>query len=149
MKHFTALMLTLAYIAGLMSDKEVGWPAMTYAFRHANVFHLMCNLIAMYSIKDFRWLPSMSIGVICYMLPRCTENTAGFSGVICAAIGIIWGEYFATGGTRRNCARFAVYTVLPLCLSLFVPQIDGLIHIYALTTGLIYGYIRRRIRQTR
>lgn len=149
MTHFTALMLVLAYTAGLMSDKEIGYPMFTYAFRHANIFHLACNLIAIYSIKDFRYLPSMAIGVICYMLPRYTEYTVGFSGVICAAIGIIWGEYFATGSTRRNRIKFVTCTVLPLCLSLFIPQIDGLIHIYALIIGLLYGYIRRRNRKTR
>lgn len=83
---------------------------LTYSFCHANIFHLAANLVVLWSLRNRICLcASLFAAVLASFLPTyVSQPTVGLSGVIFAAIGIMWGK---TG-------RFLTPVAL-LCLSSF------------------------------
>ena len=106
-----------------------------YMFFHANVFHLIANIICIWSIKRHYW-ESVAIGVICSF--AATSPTIGISGVIFATIGITCGIHM-----NRKALLYSLATALIIGL---MPSISLLLHIWALIIGYIYGWCRETIR---
>lgn len=105
---------------------------------HANIFHLACNVFCLCSLKNrIRILPSVIIGFACSFAPSWYENTLGFSGVIFAILGIEWGE---VGQFKRMCRL-----ILPFILiTLLIPNMNAMYHLYSLMGGYLYGIIIKR-----
>lgn len=133
-----------------------------FAFSHVNIFHLLCNIIALWTIKGrLHILPAFIISFLSTYLPFLYvgyETTYGFSAVLFATVGIKWGIYFQSQFNipiicldvpllERNIRRFFIYTVTPLIITMFIPNINWCIHIYALIMGLSYGAVYNFIVQ--
>lgn len=111
-----------------------------YPFFHANIFHLIVNLIALWSIKNrMEWakgyLICVSVGFLPMYLP---EPTVGLSGFLFAVFGLMWG--------KANQLGKAIKTVAPIIIiSMLLPNINGLIHLYAFVAGYLINYISSRL----
>lgn len=121
---------------------ESGWVAnhMLFSFFHANIFHLLGNLLCLVMLKgrmhvaaDFvsavvaSFMPVIFIPALSPSLPVC-----GFSAVLFAEVGIRFGrsEQFM----RMIKASWLFFTII-----FFVPKIVMGIHLYAMIIGYLIG----------
>lgn len=79
----------------------------------------------------------MPIAIVSSFLPMyVSEPTMGLSGYIFAELGLMWGN----AGYWRG----AIQKVLPVILvTMLIPNINGLLHLYAFFIGLVFLYITK------
>lgn len=111
-----------------------------FPISHANIFHLAGNLLCLWLFKIELHLPvSVAVSFVCSYLPQFTlwgmEPLMGFSGVLFAIIGIMYGERNQPMRMLRNC-------ITPLLITGLFPHICLSIHLYCLLAGYAYGYLR-------
>lgn len=109
---------------------------LTYSFCHANIFHLAVNLVVLWSLRNRIYLcASFFAAVLASFLPAyVSQPTVGLSGLIFAAIGIMWGK---TGRFWDSCIAVMPFIVLTMLL----PGVNGTLHLWAYMIGFIIGYI--------
>lgn len=103
---------------------------------HANIFHLATNVFCLCTLKNkIKVVPAVLISFLCSFLPTWyTSPTMGFSGVIFSILGIEWGEI---GKFKGMCKM-----LLPvIALTLLVPNMNALLHLYSLMGGYLFAYI--------
>lgn len=159
LKVIITILLTVPYLLGF----KIGYTRdsgltehLLFPFSHANIFHLACNLLAIWAIKwrTANIFPSIVIGFAASYMPTLSDYpqpTMGASGIIFAAIGIIWGgyftrEYFKNWVERNvevladNMRKFFLFVVLPMSIMLFLPNVNFALHLYALYLGMLYAF---------
>ena len=158
-KIVITILLTVPYILGFKTGYtgDSGLAShLLFPFSHANIFHLACNLIAVWVLK---WnmkniIPSVAISFVASFLPGINiypQLTMGASGIIFAAIGIMWGryfshEYFNTWLERDmdilsgNVKKFFLYVLVPLAVMMFLPNVNFALHLYSLYLGMLYAF---------
>ena len=104
-----------------------------YMFAHANVFHLLCNIFALYVLlrktKFGRQVMLLSIGyciaVMSSFIIPISIPVVGFSSVIFALMGLLlrWWKYMAL-------------ILLQIALTMFFPNIAWLLHLVCFLLGL-------------
>ena len=127
------------------------WEHLLWPMGHANVWHLAGNLWVLWWLKGRLHLRvAYLMAVVCSMVPGVPgvwelfslaepAGTVGFSGVLCAVIGMRWGEWV------KGCCDTAAYVtfgkrVLPfVAVGFLVPHVNWSIHLYCLLAGLAYG----------
>ena len=102
-----------------------------YMFLHANIFHILANLLALSSLKKLSPV-TLLIAIISSFLPY-NGMVVGLSGVIFAQIGIDMGYTFNKKGILQNILTAGLFEMLP--------DMAVLIHIYCLLIGFISGYV--------
>lgn len=107
-----------------------------YPFFHANIFHLLGNVLCLWLFRcQLHISAGYLIAVLCSFLPTLvSEPTVGFSGVLFAVAGISWGNIGKFTLMCKKCAPF-------LLITLFIPHINALIHVYCLLAGYLYGLL--------
>ena len=134
------------------------WEHLLWPLCHANVWHLAGNVWVLWWMKGRLCMRECYLmAVLCSWLPVVPgvwdifsqagpAGTVGFSGVLCASIGVRWGEWI--GQTRRrtggNGGYKAYWTfarkVLPfVAVGMLIPHVNWSIHLYCLLMGLAYG----------
>lgn len=132
------------------------WGHVLWPLSHANVWHLMGNLWVLWWMKGgrLRIREAYVTAVLCSFLPvvpgvwdfAAAEplRTVGFSGVLCAMIGMKWGEWI------KGCNNVAAYRtfcvkVLPfVAMGFLIPHVNWSIHLYCLLAGGAYGNLSGR-----
>lgn len=136
---------------GYMPAGEAAWTAagtfwghVLYPLSHVNVWHLAGNLWFLYCIRGSLHLGvSLVLSFFCSFLPVWgiwgIGETAGFSGVLCASVGIRWGAWCGRCGSLAAYLRF-FKTVLPfVAVGIVIPHVNWCIHLYCLLVGMVYG----------
>lgn len=134
------------------------WEHLLWPLSHANVWHLAGNLWFLWYMKGRLYMrESYVMAVLCSFLPVVPGvwetfsageplSTVGFSGVLCASIGVRWGEWI--GMTLRKTAGHGGYKaywtfgkkVLPfVAVGMLIPHVNWSIHLFCLLMGLAYG----------
>lgn len=149
MRNLIAILCCLAYFAGGIN---ANW--LTFHICHDNIFHLFVNCLALYKIAyRIDYLKSFVFASVSYLLPRpaiqdvlygISGDTVGLSAFIFASCGLVWGRYLALNQISRSNARKMTLLSLVLAGSVFIPHIDGMIHIYSFTLSLVYSYAESR-----
>lgn len=105
-----------------------------YPLSHANIFHLLANLLCLWMIYcRLHLLPAFAVAVVCSFLPCfVAEPTMGFSGVLFAILGISWGRVHRF---KDMLWRNKWFLVIPM----FIPHVNGFIHLYCLVGGYFVG----------
>ena len=119
----------------------MGWVSLHFLslFSHANIFHLLGNLLCLWLMKcRFRLPQALAISFVCSFLPQWslwggTELACGFSSVLFAVAGMAWGE----AGRFRDMVKKCV---LPLIIVGLFPNVNIFIHLYALLLGYAYSH---------
>lgn len=104
--------------------------AITMHFAHANIFHLLANCWCVWLIRRAAWIPSYIIAAV--VATAFSTHMVGFSGLICAAMGITYGRYPSD--------RF-IWALGIMALTGILPYISAEYHIACLTAGFVIGYI--------
>ena len=106
-----------------------------YPFCHANIFHLLGNLLCLWMLRcNLNAFVSIIIAVLCSFLPCfISEPTVGFSGVLFAMAGISWGHTGKLTMMIVRCLPFVAVTA-------FIPHVNFMIHTYCLFAGYLVGF---------
>lgn len=112
---------------------------LTFAFFHANVFHLAANMMTLFLLQPSRkdLLLSYAISVAASFLAIQPLPTMGFSGILYVLIGI---------RTNLFTGRFTFWKgwfVLFLIAGLAMPNVNGLLHLICFICGLAIRIFRR------
>lgn len=105
---------------------------LAYSFCHANVFHLLCNCLVLFMLKQSVRIEMFVIAILCSFIPCWGDETVGASGVIFAHIGWTWGK---TGRFLEMCKKNIPFVVLFGLL----PNMNMMIHFYCMMAGYLYG----------
>ena len=161
--QLTKVVMTLVLVLWYYGMPEVGylpysgtiWEHIFWPLSHANVWHLAGNVWVLWWLKGCRLYmrESYVMAVLCSFLPvfpglwemmpdadaSGTVATCGFSGVLCAMIGVKWGAWI--GGCHNMTAYWTfAKRVLPfVALGFLIPHVNWSIHLYCLLAGLAYG----------
>ena len=108
-----------------------------FPISHANIFHLAANILCIFLLKIRLRLPvTLAISFVCSLLPQWSiwgaEPILGFSGVLFAAIGIVYGKLGMGKAMVRKC-------LLPVFIFGLFPHVALTIHVYTLLLGYAYG----------
>ena len=105
-----------------------------YPLSHANVWHLSANILCLWMIPcKLHLLLAYIVAVICSFVPcYVSEGTMGFSGVLFAIVGMSWGSV-------RKFKDMLWRNKWWLLLPLFLPHVNGLLHLYCLVAGYAVG----------
>lgn len=124
-----------------------------FPFFHANIFHALCNILCLWTIRGKHYLvPSFIISFLCSLLPEYSPLSCfvpfinassdgaclpimGFSGILFAIIGIKYG-YVAKWKTMLS------RTWLFFLITAFIPNVAMLFHLYCIIVGYLYGFIK-------
>ena len=149
-KSFAAAIPVVTYFLPISSN------ALTYPLVHGNIFHLVANVIVLYlflrSALDMKTWVNYLIGgyiasVLAYLLYD-NSMVVGASGFVYGIIGVY--TAFAYRGLfvwKLYLSLFALSMILSLAVGFIVPGLAGLLHVYALVVGVVYGLIAIRINR--
>lgn len=134
--YFLISVLVICYILGAKGDSPF-----TYQFSHANIFHLAGNCLTLYYVYYNRVFSSLKTLLICYAISVVAfqTNSVGFSGVIFAMIGIIYGSCM----TLKNTVTISI----SLLMGFVLPHISGLLHLNCFFMGFAASYIAIKVRR--
>lgn len=122
---------------GFVSPGGSLWEHLLYPVCHANIFHLLCNLLCLWMLRCPLYLPlTIPIALICSFLPCIsTEPTMGFSGVLFAIVGVSWGR-------SHKFLRMCKYNLPIILITLLIPNVNALIHLYCMMAGYLAGLVQ-------
>lgn len=122
-------------------SQTCGWPQrFAFSFFHASLFHAVLNMWCLLSVVflyPVSWLHMLMAYIIAVVTPACLAGavpTVGFSVVYFALLGIV---------SFMMERKVYFHSCVGLCLfaGLFVPQINGLVHLYGYAAGLLAGFL--------
>lgn len=116
-----------------------------YMFFHANIFHLAGNCLgAYYLVRDVRSLiVAYIISVALSFIVYAPFPTIGFSAPLYVLAGI-YGRLFQRNPLKEP---FLLVMYVLLIAGLFIPNLNGLLHVAALACGVLIAIISRFIKQ--
>lgn len=123
--------------AGFTGEWEIGGH-MLYPLSHANIWHLLANLLCLWMIPcGLHLTVATFVAVLCSFLPCfISEPTVGFSGVLFSIVGISWGKAHRF---RDMIWRNKWFLLIPV----FIPHVNALLHVYCLVGGYLIGHFVR------
>lgn len=144
------------YPVGETDGHTIGmiWEHLLWPMSHANVWHLAGNLWVLWWLKGrlYMW-ESYVMAVLCSFLPVVpglwemlpagepagTVATCGFSGVLCAIIGVKWGAWIKSRYSITAYWTFARRVLPFVAVGFLIPHVNWCIHLYCLVAGVVYG----------
>lgn len=104
---------------------------------HANIFHLLCNLLCLFMMRrPYYLVEGIIISFLCSLLPEWTDTPImGCSGILFAIIGIKYGRLDRWKELLKNTWLFFIITA-------FIPNVACLFHIYCILCGYIVGTLQ-------
>ena len=130
-------------------------PHLLYMWSHANSWHLAGNLLCLWLIRRKLYLySSLVIAFLVSFIPAFSiygdvGMTLGFSGVLFAIFGTMWGVYAGermlfgqTPMDRKNTKRFLRLLLIAI-IGILIPHVNWCLHTYCLLGGFAYGWFRR------
>ena len=130
------------------------WEHVLWPLSHANVWHLAGNLYFLWVMKGrLNLRECYLVAVVCSFLPvlpglweilpfddsQGVVATCGFSGVLCAVVGVKWGEWIKSHYSITAYWTFAKRVLPFVAVGFLIPHVNWSIHLYCLLAGLTYG----------
>lgn len=148
-----SLLLTMIFFCvdpiGFTSE-EISLGNFVYHFFHANIFHLIGNLFAMYIIMHkvyISWrelLPiSFIIATICSFFCGFNTPTIGLSGIVYAVYGMHLSLYRAK--FKMFCIMVAPIIVMMVLTSLLGLKINNILHLSSYILGCVYSFFKYKL----
>lgn len=143
-QYTTSLLLTAACIAVCCVSKDTrlamavtsgcGFTCcLTYHFAHANIFHLICNLMGLWPFK-----PRLSTALVGYV---CATLSAWVLSLIIPGYGPVCGLsalLFAAFARRYALWHIPIWKIVAVNVPfIFIPRVDGLLHLAAFFTSYL------------
>lgn len=110
------------------------WTHLVYPFFHANIFHLLANIYALWFIR-----PTYPILLTAWAIAIASSwitpvPVVGFSSIIYA----IWGMNMLNASQKA----WIIFSAINL-ITIFLPDMGWMVHFSAFTIGLLYSYFKR------
>lgn len=118
-----------------------GWAQrFVFSFFHASLFHAVLNMWCLLSVVflyPVSWLHMLIAYAIAVVTPACfagTVPTVGFSVVYFALLGIV---------SFMMERKLYFHSCMGICLltGFFIPQVNGLVHLYGYIAGIFVGFL--------
>lgn len=110
------------------------WTHLIYPFFHANIFHLLANIYALWFIRP-TWAILLTAWAIAVASSWITPvPVVGFSSMIYA----IWGMNMLNASQKSWIIFLAINFI-----TIFLPGMGWMVHFSAFTIGLLYSYFKR------
>ena len=123
----------------------------TYLLVHANIFHLVANMWALYAFMkhadDQETFVCFLIGgyiasLVSYWLYDGDYRVVGASGLIFGIIGIyLMLRYRGLKNIEMYKSRLFINITILMVIGLIIPGLAGVLHLYALAVGMSIGYL--------
>ena len=124
----------------------------TYLLVHANIFHLVANMWALYAFMkhadDKETFVSFLVGgyiasmVSYWLYDGDYRVVVGASGFIFGIIGIyLMLRYRGLKNIEMYKSRLFINVSILMAIGLIIPALAGLLHLYALAVGMSIGYL--------
>lgn len=129
-------------VAGVSASDQAS-PLLThtmYMFVHVNVWHFLCNMIVLWSVRGRMEICSaVLVAIIASYIPTWYDKpTLGLSGFLFAVFGIMWGRI----GCFKDCMKKGAPAIGLLML---LPGVNGLIHLYCYVIGYVIGWFKNKV----
>lgn len=131
MKYAVLILLAVLYLTTEPTPCSQGCDfssRLIFHFHHSNVWHLLANASCIYVMKQFRWLESYVIAVLCSFIIE--QPTIGISGMVFAAIGCNLGKRGLWKGLIKCGVSAVVFGLLP--------GVSMLFHVTCLSAGYLF-----------
>lgn len=117
-------------------------PHLAYSFAHANVWHYLCNMLVLWSIRGrMHVLAAYCVAVAASYLPMWGDGeTVGMSGMLFAMFGLLWGE---TGLVWRSVKKAGPV----LGVMMLLPGVNGVLHVYCFAAGFAAAFLKGKIEK--
>lgn len=154
MRPTVAAIIVIGMLLPVSLGYSPGSPAythVTYMIVHANVFHMLGNLVCWLWLAPAcsRWaFPSAVVAVLCSFIPQLqpADVTVGFSGVLFAMVGFLLGS---RGLWRNMLATLALSTAVGILFTFVSSSGSVCIELHAWCLLLSYTLSRLWYRQRR
>lgn len=143
MKHIVAIVFAVLsvvlYVCGIhfqRTDVFAEQSMALYQFCHVNIWHLLGNMSALYSIESSSFKASWKTWLLAYLVSAlipCESPTEGMSGLLYAVMGIISWQAANTKVFHMWCAVF-----IGVCF-LFPNAVNGWLHVWCYLAGVMIG----------
>lgn len=129
----TCIVLAILYFIPLESNM------LTFHFKHANIFHLVVNMIAlttvMYRCKTYMLPLAFLFTSLIWLF---ATNVIGFSGIIF----FMWGTRFPYDiHNSTEPVKYIGMTTIPFLTSFLIPSLSFTLHFFPFLIGGIFGLI--------
>lgn len=134
----------------------IGSNAFTYPLVHANIFHLVANMIVLYLFLRFAvdiktWAGFIVCGYMASVGAYLLYNNplvVGASGFVYGIMGMyIAFAYRSLWNSKFYGSLFFISVVIALAVGFIIPGLAGLLHLYAIIIGYMSGIIAIRINR--
>lgn len=137
--RLTLVLITAVLLVSYLTGVEGCWHVV-YALRHANVWHLLCNVGALWCVRPL-WCEVVLgyvIGVIGSLVPNGYAESVGCSGAICGIMGLRWGKVvflpeYRNGGNWLGLLK-VVGCMLAMCV---LPGVSWMLHVWCFVIGVV------------
>ena len=138
------LPFTVGYFLPIQPD------AFSYMFVHANIFHLVSNMVAvwffMIAPQNMKTLLLFIIGgVVASTLSYIIYNNplvVGASGFVFGVMGIYMALRYRGAFKKELFISFNFASIVfAIIIGMFIPSLAGLLHLYAFVFGLLIGQL--------
>lgn len=111
--------------------------AFTFHFKHANIFHLFVNAMALTSVLYRCKLYTLPIAfILTSVIWQASWNVIGFSGIIF----FMWGtRFFYDIHNTPNKWRHIALSSIPFVVSAIIPRLSIELHLYPFLIGSVFG----------
>lgn len=149
-KTLSALAVCLPFVVAYFMPIQPN--AFTYTFVHANIFHLVANMWALFMFTKYAGNKETLVcfvigGYIASMVSYSLyggdyHSVVGASGFVFGIVGMyLIFRYRGLNNPDMYKSGLFISIVVFLAVGLFIPSIAGLLHIYALVDGMLIGYM--------
>ena len=120
--------LVIVYVLPIQVSMNMWYYCFVYQFFHANIFHLLANLYALYLIRltKERVIASYIISIFPVLL---FPGAIGISGMLLSIIGMY--------SNKKTWMQFSIFSLI----TFFIPNMAFAVHTVCFVLGSIYGKI--------
>lgn len=116
----------------------------TFHFIHANIFHLLSNIIVLWAVKETTewWHLPAGYAISSVTWQATGGNVVGFSAILYFILGATFMKY-------KNKLRYLLSISAILIMQLFIPSMSFKLHFFPFASGIVTAFIIHIVKRYR